>query len=129
MTDLYNLPKDILIKLIIEIQVDERLKFYKRWASQDLKWENFNIIINSIIEDSNNHSVFLLFFILFPINIFQHFMTLENQNKYLLPNVKNTQAKNWSEICAYFDSNKYIYCEKCNSLYLGKEYKCDCQVN
>ena len=130
MSNLYDLPKDVLIKIITEIQMKERIKFYQRWSLQELKWGNIDKIIESMIEDSkdsNSPSDFLKFVMCFHLDVFQHFMSLEQQNTYLLPNVKNTSVKSWSEIYRYFDSKKFTYCKKCNSLYLGLDYVCNCQ--
>ena len=127
MSNLYDLPKDVLIKLLYEIQMIERIKFYKRWSIHDLKWGNIDKIILSMIKDSNSPSDFLKFIMCFNLDIFQHFMTIEQQNTYLLPNVKNTSVKSWNEIYRYFDSKKFTYCKKCNSLYLGSGYVCNCR--
>ena len=126
MSNLYDLPKDILIKLLSEIQMKERIKFYKRWALQELKWGNIDKIIDSMIQDSNTPFDFLKYVMCFNLDVFQHFMTPEQQDIYLLPNVRNTSVKSWSEIYRYFDSKKYSYCFKCNSLYLGTDYVCNC---
>ena len=129
MTNLYDLPKDILVKLISEIKYDtqfnERMKFYKRISSmQAINWEDIPTLISWMKEDSKTPSDFLKFVQFFNLTVYQHHMTLEDQNKYLLPNVKNTECKTWNEIYRYVDNHKYTYCKKCNSLYLGKEYVC-----
>ena len=129
MTNLYDLPKDILVKLVSEIEYDtqfrEKMKFYKRLTSmQAINWEDIPTVISWMKEDSKTPSDFLKFMQFFNLTVYHHHMKVEDQNKYLLPNVKNTKVKSWEDIYREFDMKNYTYCEKCNSLYLGRNYDC-----
>ena len=125
MSNLYDLPKDLLIKLISEIEektrFDEKLKFYQKLSELIPKWYNYRKFIVWIKEDAKTPSEYLRIIMSFGMDKLVPHMTIEELDKYLLPNIKNASGEN---IYRHFDYYNYTYCDKCNSLYLGKGYEC-----